>query len=54
MTNADIIRSMTDEELAKYMADIREFRGCPNDSLIDCQDTCAGCWLEWLRSEAND
>ena len=53
LTNADRIRSMTDEELAELIAD-----GCCRN--IDCPDefymkdglNCYGCWLDWLRQEA--
>jgi len=54
ITNADRIRSMTDEELARLFADgncgycrIRDFcfaKGCK----IDCEDM----WLDWLKEEA--
>ena len=57
MTNADLIRKMTDEELAEYMLVLAEymlvFNGCPNHGMMDCQDSCYDCWLEWLRSEAD-
>lgn len=45
MTNADRIRSMTDEELAsKIMCPYeREYR--------DCKDDCYECCLKWLKSE---
>ena len=55
-TNADRIRSMTDEELARLFADencgycrIHDFcfaKGCQ----IDCEDM----WLDWLREEASE
>ena len=41
ITNADRIRSMSDEELADF---IREL----NEECIDCKDIV----LEWLQSEA--
>ena len=51
MTNADHIRSMTDEELAKFIAS-----GVPKDV---CRDRCGGdegfdcseCVLDWLKEE---
>ena len=56
-TNADRIRAMTDEELAKLLSD-----PCPGDlepadscfySIADGDDTvCVDCWLEWLKQEA--
>ena len=55
-TNADRIRSMTDEELAELFADndcgycrIHDFcfaKGCQ----IDCEDM----WLGWLKEEAKE
>lgn len=42
MTNADRIRSMTDEELAKYLA-----------WLVDKQ-TCSPEWLIWLKDEVKN
>ena len=49
MTNADCIRSMTDEELAKWRS-----RGqCPTGHYhgdYDCMNrSCKDCWLEWLK-----
>lgn len=51
-TNADRIRSMTDEELAIYMM-------CPNEmglAEIECDKTdscnCYECLLNWLRAES--
>lgn len=41
-TNADRIRAMTDEELAKYLA-----------WLVDKQ-TCSPEWLIWLKDEVKD
>ena len=55
-TNADRIRSMSDEELAAFM---REYGG----SAPDCRESrlknhtcksCDICWLDWLRKEATD
>ena len=55
-TNADRIRSMSDEELAELLDDI-----CTNgilaiDSNMPCdccteKTECKDCWKEWLRSE---
>lgn len=58
MTNADRIRSSTDEELAKIM----EYCGCcpplacPHNEVgvyVTPQD-CEMCWLEWFKSPAED
>jgi len=50
MTNADRIRSMSDEELA---AEMKEEGGCPHD--CECPDVmdadCYKCWLDWLKQE---
>ena len=50
MTNADRIRGMSDEELAKIIE--REL-GCPVTG--DCEKMykdCKACWLDWLQSPA--
>ncbi len=53
-TNADRIRSMTDEELAIYMM-------CPNEmglAEINCDKidvcNCYECLLNWLRAESEE
>ena len=45
-TNADRIRSMSDEELAKILGNKCI---CPPTS--ECVD-CVACWLEWLQKPA--
>ena len=52
MTNADLIRAMTDEELA-------EFLNCHNFCArnFDCENgkqPCIECNLEWLKQEADE
>lgn len=57
-TNADRIRSMTDEELAKFFADYVSCHDCPipyckvrfTMERLGCQAN----WLNWLRQEAKD
>ena len=50
MTNADRIRSMTDEEMAEWMAKYCERKTvCPNFGAHDCQASCKQCWLGWLK-----
>lgn len=45
MTNADRIRSMTDEELAKVIM-------CPYErDYRDCKEGCWECCFKWLKSE---
>ena len=49
-TNADKIRSMNDEELAKVM---ERMLGCPVTG--DCKkmlEDCNDCWLDWLKQPA--
>jgi hypothetical protein len=56
-TNADRIRSMTDEELAEAFA-----TACPEvDTVRRCCKYfakgnlgCRACWLDWLKEEAKD
>lgn len=53
-TNADRIRSMTDEELAQYMGDVQTWGGCPNHGARNCTENCADCWLDWLKQEVTN
>lgn len=50
MNNADKIRSMSDEELAKLL----DYElGCPSTG--DCakmSKDCKACWLDWLQQPA--
>ena len=49
-TNADKIRAMNDEELAKVM---ERMLGCPVTG--DCKkmlEDCNDCWLDWLKQPA--
>lgn len=47
MTNADKIRAMTDEELAKKMSGLQSF-ALTCDSIVPPDQ-----WLEWLKKEAD-
>lgn len=56
-SNGDVIRAMTDEELAEH----HKNRGCPPNKRcpvgtelrdIRINDVCTKCWLDWLRKEA--
>ena len=49
-TNADRIRSMTDEELAGFLKEVKEDYQWANPDYPDCED--CGEWLNWLKSEA--
>lgn len=58
MTNADRIRSMTDEELADAFAMISDCISCNcGNAEDDCSivdGTCQRQWLEWLKQESED
>ena len=45
MTNADRIRSMSDEELAEWLTSITD------DAQSDAMTKCNYQWSEWLQSE---
>ena len=58
-SNADNIRTKSDEELARYLGGM----GCPEGLSpnsqkcpipLDCsdEDACYKCWLDWLKKEA--
>lgn len=48
MTNADRIRSMTDEELAEFLQDVAMFGGVTTDNKKILT------WIDWLEEEAED
>lgn len=52
MTNADRIRAMSDEELARTFA---QTGNCPPSSKYgyNCE-RCGKCWLNWLRQPVKD
>ena len=52
MTNADRIRAMSDEELAKKLSDYT----CPPsmDGEVCHEARCQKCWLEWLKAPAKE
>lgn len=50
MTNADRIRSMSDEELAVLLKKVKEDYQWIDQTYPDCEDYIA--WLEWLQSPA--
>ena len=49
-TNADRIRAMSDEELA------RMFRGtgCPRIVCVSFGEDCNACWVDWLQQPVKD
>ena len=54
-TNADRIRSMTDEELANFITSIDGDYPCPPDNSCSCRSSnCMKGWLEWLKKEVKD
>ena len=57
ITNADRIRSMTDEELADFFGKLKLDDGC-NDwppGEIKCDGlSCYDCWLDWLKKEVEE
>ena len=48
-TNADRIRSMTDEQLAELLYDIGD---CDSYNLECKGGRCRDCWIDWLRRES--
>ena len=57
ITNADRIRAMTDEDLAEWIGKVTAGGyGMCAPSHYDCtgKDSCAPCWLDWVRQEAAD
>ena len=56
-TNSDVIRSMSDEELAELLADIASCWGCQNNLVKTCEGEEFGCTkniLDWLKQEVDD
>ena len=53
-TNADRIRSMTDEELADFITARHYTPLCPVPCCEENVENCENCWLEWLRKEVDD
>ena len=51
MTNADRIRSMTDEELADLMSGENIYPWCLKEP---CPEECRECILSWLKEEVKD
>lgn len=56
-TNADRIRSMTDEELSSWINDHADCTcRCEawKDGCMDSDSTCMAAWLEWLKEDVKD
>lgn len=56
ITNADRIRSMTDEELAEWMANKAECQYCSvrSEWCTESEASCRTNWLDWLKEEAKE
>lgn len=57
ISNADKIRAMTDEELAKTICWCPPpFKNCNNlcDICSAHDDDCGACWLNWLKQEVEE
>lgn len=52
-TNADRIRAMSDEELAKLLDNVRVSCGGVMGGR-NCMADCRECWLDWLKQEAKE
>ena len=55
-TNAERIRSMTDEELAEFLKDCADCATCAFASRQNCktEETCKKAFLDWLKSPEED
>lgn len=52
-TNADRIRSMTDDELVDWIT--RDCPGSPKPCIkVPYRVDCKSCWLEWLKAEVRE
>ena len=49
ITNADKIRRMTDEELARVIDMV-----CPPDTACNDGQQCIKCWIEWLKQPVEE
>lgn len=49
MNNADKINAMSLDEKVRFFVDVRGAMGCPPDSQMDCKDSCAKCWEDYLK-----
>lgn len=54
MSNAEVLRAMSDEELAEWLNGMHYSYCCPNNGAHDCRMTCLVCWLDWLRQEVDN
>lgn len=54
ITNSDRIRAMSDAELAEWRASGQCPTGRYNGDYECVTQTCAQCWLDWLRQEVTE
>ena len=56
VTNADRIRAMTDEELAKFIPDWSYTNACKcgEKPYVACNNECEKCVSEWLQQPAEE
>ena len=56
MTFGDKIRSMSDEELAKFLSECADCATCQLVNPKNCgtEETCAKAFLEWLKQPVED
>ena len=55
VTNADRIRSMSDEELAKFIPNWSYTNACKcGEHYVDCNNECEKCVAEWLQQPAEE
>ena len=52
MTNADRIRAMTDEALARFLENV-SIIGCI-DIARNCRATCVACMMDWLQQPVKE
>lgn len=53
MTNADRIRAMSDEELARFI-DSETDNCAPHGDCKKVCDDCKACWFDWLQQPAEE
>ena len=52
-SNADRIRAMTDEDLARWIEKLAGCGSCPGFD-TRCDNRCMDFWLDWLKQEAGE
>ena len=53
-TKADVIRAMSDEELAEWLASPGMMQWCPRSGPCPAEVECDDCWAEWLKKPAEE